>query len=121
MRIRVIRGYRFLISALVGVAFAIGLGVVAFAMRMLLPTEQGSNFFDPFGMYFWPGGILIPILGRLLPMKLMYWLFPDGGAPAGVFLIVLSALLFWAILFGVAHFVWSSARHKQGVARSSGA
>lgn len=114
-----VSGNLFLMSSVVGVTVAIGLGVVAFVLGMFLPNEQGS-FFDPFEVYLWPAGILAPVIGPiLLSTKLMYWLVPDGGAPAGVFLIVISAPLFWAILFGVAHFAWSAVR-KQRVKRSSG-
>jgi hypothetical protein len=98
-------------SAVVGLMVAIGVGVVAFVLGMFLPNAQGSRFLDPFGIYLWPAGILAPVIGPLLlSTKLVYWLVPDGGAPAGVFLIVLSSLLFWAILFGVAYFAWSALR-----------
>lgn len=115
------RGNRFLMSGVVGVTAAVGVGVVAFVLGMFLPNAQGSRFLDPFEMYLRPAGILAPVTGPLLlSTKLVYWLVPDGGAPAGVFLIVLCSLLFWAILFGVAYFVWSSVRRKQRAERQTG-
>jgi len=45
-----------------------------------------------------PAGILLPVLGRLVPQAVTYALVPSGGAPAGVLLILVSALAFWLLL-----------------------
>ena len=93
---------RFFKSAMVGVSFAIAGLVLAFA---LAPFLGGAVM-----VYVAPAGMLVPVIGPLIPSKVLYWLVPDGGAPAGVLLIGVCALIFWTLAFGVAHFAWVSLR-----------
>jgi hypothetical protein len=58
---------------------AIAIGALAFAL---------APFFDAVGVYIVPAGLLLPVIGRLIPSKMAYWLSPDGGPAAGVFLIL---------------------------------
>jgi hypothetical protein len=37
----------------------------------------------------------------LIPSSLVYRLIPDGGAPAGVMLILGSAILLWSFFFAM--------------------
>jgi hypothetical protein len=96
---------RFFRSAVVGMVLAIAVGLLAFAL---------SPFFDAIGVYVMPAEMLAPVIGPLLASTVMYWLVPDGGVPASVLLIVISAFFFWTIVFGVAHFAWPSLRRPAG-------
>ena len=71
----------------VGCACAVSLGVLAF---VVFPGSVLT------GLFMAPAIPLVPILGPLVPGRLMDHLIPGGGAPAGVMLIVTSALLGWA-------------------------
>jgi hypothetical protein len=86
-----------------GMLFSIAVGVLAFAL---------APFFDAVGLYATPTRILLPVVGPLIPSSAVYRLFPDGGAPAGVFLILSCAFLFWTIVFGIAHVAWLSLRRS---------
>jgi hypothetical protein len=91
---------RFFRSAIVGMLLAIAGFVLAFALEPLF----GSAVM----VYVAPAGMLVPVIGPLIPSKLLYWLVPDGGAPAGALLVGGCALFFWTIVFGLAHFGWVS-------------
>jgi hypothetical protein len=39
-----------------------------------------------------PGAYLV---GALIPTRFLYWLAPEGGAPAGIFVVLLGAFLQW--------------------------
>ena len=80
-------------SAVIGMVFAIALGALAYAL---------APFFDAVGLYAEPGFIFLP----MIPETLVYRLDPEGGPAVGIFLLVLCATSFWAILFGAAHFGW---------------
>jgi len=86
-------------SALVGALSAIAACVLAFAL---------APWFDAVRLFITPAAILVPIIGPMLPSTALYSLVPDGGAPAGVLLILSSALLFWALIFGTAYFTLAS-------------
>ena len=73
----------FLRSAAVGMVAAIAIGVLASAL---------SPFFDAVGVYIVPAGVLLPVIGRVIPSKIQYWLTPDGGPAAGF-------SLFWSVRF----------------------
>lgn len=91
-------------SAVVGLAMAIATGFVSFAL---------SPFFDAVGgAYILPAQMLIPLIEPLIPTTLVYWVVPDGGAPAGMLLIVFCVVLFWTLAFGVLYLVWRSLRVK---------
>jgi hypothetical protein len=94
----------FLLSAGAGTIGAIALGVIAYALAPL---------FDAVGMYIMPARLLVPVVGRIIPSRLMYQLVPDGGAAAGLLLILASAVLFWTVSFGAIYFAWATSRRKQ--------
>ena len=77
-------------SAGVGILFAIALGVLAFS---------AAPFFDAVGMYFAPARLIAPVMMPIIPSRLIYWLVPDGGPPAAILLILVSATSFWSVLF----------------------
>ncbi len=91
-------------SAAVGVGAAIAAGVLAFAAAPL---------FDAVGMYLAPTSLFFPVMQRVIPSKLVYRLVPDGGAPAGVLLILGTAVLFWSVVFGVTYFAWATLRRRR--------
>jgi hypothetical protein len=91
-------------SAVDGMVAAIAVGVLAFAL---------GPFFDAVGAYIKPAGYLIPVLGRVTPSRAAYWLTPDGGAAAGVLLILLCTLLFWTVIFGASYFAWIELKHRR--------
>jgi len=94
----------FFSSAGVGPVRAIALGAIAYAFAPL---------FDAVGVYIMPARLLVPVAGRIIPSQLIYWLVPDGGAAAGVLLILTSAVLFWTVCFGAIYFAWATSRRKQ--------
>jgi hypothetical protein len=100
---------RFFKSAMVGVFLAVAGFVLAFAL---------GPFFDAVRVYLAPAGLLLPVIGPLIPSSVVYRFVPDGGAPAGVLLIGICALLFWTIVFGVAHFAWISFRNLEARTKS---
>jgi hypothetical protein len=95
---------RFFKSAIVGMLLALAVGALAFAL---------APFFDAVGLYITPAKILAPIVGPLIPSTVIYRLVPDGGAPAGILLILICTVCFWTIVFGVTHFVWLSMRRRR--------
>ena len=95
---------RLLRSAAVGLVGAAGLGVLAFAL---------ARWFDAVRIYILPVWIVGPLVGPLIPTRIVYWLVPEGGAPAGLLFIMFCALLFWAVLFGGIHFAWSSVKRRR--------
>jgi predicted transporter len=88
---------------------AIAIGGLAFAL---------GPFFDAVGLYFLHAGVLLPVIGRVIPSKMAYWMTPDGGPAAGVFLILVCALLFWTVVFGVSYFARAKMRRKRSVQRT---
>jgi len=97
-------GVRVLKSAFLGAAFAIVVGVLAYAF---------APFFDAVGVYITPARLLLPIIGPFLPLSVVYRLVPAGGAPAGVLLILTCALFFWTVAFGVVHFAMASLKRRR--------
>lgn len=93
-------------SFIIGMVSAIAVEILAFAL---------APFFDAVGVYTMPSGLLIPVIGRLIPSKVIYWLIPDGGAAAGVLLILVCTLLFWTIVFGVIFFVSATLRRGRTI------
>lgn len=94
----------FLSSVGVGIIAAVALGAVAFAL---------SPFFDAVGLYIMPARLMVPVLGPIVPSRLTYWLAADGGAAAGVLLIIASVILFWTVCFGGLYFAWATSRHRR--------
>ena len=79
---------------------AIALGVFAFTLAPI------------FDFYIAPSQLLIPVIEPLIPASLVYKVVPEGGAPAGVLLILISAIIFWTLAFGVTHFIIGSIRRR---------
>jgi len=95
---------RFFRSAVIGAVLAIAGFALAFAL---------APFFAAVILYITPAAILVPVIGSLIPSKVVYWLVPDDGASAGLLLIMISAFFFWTIVFGVVHFAWLSLRQRR--------
>jgi len=95
---------RFFRSAVIGAVLAVAGFALAFAL---------APFFDAVILYIPPAAILVPVIGSLIPPKVGYWLVPNGGGPAGLLLIMISAFFFWTIVFGIVHFSWFSLRQKR--------
>ena len=72
-----------------GLAFGFVLGGLAFGV---LP---GSMFTEAF---LWPGKNLSLLVGPLIPDAVIYWLVPEGGGSAGVFIVLLSVMIFWVLI-----------------------
>ena len=77
---------RFFRSAIVGVFLAIAGFVLTFALAPFFGSAVLA--------YVAPAGMLVPVIGPLIPSKVVYWLVPDGGAPAGALLVGVCALFF---------------------------
>jgi hypothetical protein len=97
-------GMRVFSSASVGMLFATAVGVFAYGL---------APFFDPVGLYAAPSQILIPVIAPLIPSSVVYRLVPEGGAPAGVLLILTAAFIFWTVIFALAHFVIGSPKRQR--------
>jgi hypothetical protein len=97
-------------SAAVGLIAAITIGLLAFAL---------SPFFDALGVYIAPAGLLLPVIGRVIPSNMAAWWTPDGGPTAGVLLVLLSTLLFWTVMFGLVYFAWANMRRKRAARRAA--
>src|SRR5882762_8976134 len=69
----------FLRSVGIGIFAAIALGALAFAAACL---------FDAVAVYIAAARLIIPVIGAVIPSRLVYWLIPDGGATAGMLLIL---------------------------------
>jgi hypothetical protein len=98
-------------SVAVGIVLALALGALAFAL---------ARFFDAVGVYITPATLLEPVIEPLIPSAVVYWLVPDGGAPAALLLILVCTLLFWTTVFGVAHFAWASLRCRRATQKTTG-
>ena len=90
----------------VGILAAIALGALAFA---------AAPFFDAVAVYIAPAIFVAPVIGAVIPSRLVYWLIPDGGAAAGMLLILFSAVLFWSIFFGAIYFVWAASKRRRAI------
>ena len=98
-----------LTSGVVGILAAIALGGIAFAAEPIFDTVRA---------YFAPARLTIFVVGPLIPSRLMDWLIPDGGGPAGVLLILVSAILFWSIFFGAIYFTWARSKRRRAAPTS---
>src|SRR5207245_8074415 len=87
-------------SVAVGLACAIGLGVLAFAL---------AAFSDAVGVYIAPLALFAPVIDRLVPeavINIVDRLMPVDGPAAGVGLIVGGGLVFWTVVFSALYFVF---------------
>src|SRR5262245_41531983 len=94
---------RILISVFAGVLISSACGAGSYVFPL----------FDAFSIYISPSRFLLPVIGPLVPSALVDRLVPEGGAPAGVLLIVICAALFWAIIFALLYFVWTSIKRAR--------
>jgi hypothetical protein len=99
-------------SVAVGVACAVGLGVLAFAL---------AAFSDAVGVYIAPLALFAPVIDRLAPeavINIVDRLMPVDGPAAGVGLIVGGTLVFWTVIFSALYFVWIKLRRRQSAKRA---
>lgn len=99
-------------SVAVGLACAIGLGVLAFAL---------AAFSDAVGVYIAPLALFAPVIDRLVPeavINIVDRLMPVDGPAAGVGLIVGGTLVFWTVIFSALYFVWIKLRRRQSAKRA---
>jgi hypothetical protein len=96
-------------SACFGIVAAIALGAVAFAAAPL---------FDGVAVFSAPARLVVPIIGPVIPSRLIYWLIPEGGAPAGILLILIAAVLFWSTLFGATYFAFAISKRRRAVSKA---
>ncbi|ODB98029.1 hypothetical protein A3196_15445 [Candidatus Thiodiazotropha endoloripes] len=69
---------------------------VVFAIAIfILGSSQLSNF------YIESASSTIFIMDKIIPSSFVYLLFPDGGGPAGVGLIISSAIIQWGFILSV--------------------
>ena len=104
MRVGLLRLAR---SVLVGVLSASAASILA------LLLGRFSNIFVLF--FVAPTQLLGRVTGSLIPTWLVYWLVPEGGATAGVLLVMACGFLFWSIVFTAIHFLFR--RPKAPVAK----
>ena len=84
-----------LLLALIGMCFSAAIGAVALA---ILPPGWAWT------AYMWPGIQTAPVLVHITPTAMVYWLVPEGGAPAYLLLVLTGAFLAWSVLFALAAF-----------------
>jgi len=89
-------------SFLVGLAVAIGIGMLAFALA-----------FDAFKIYIAPAGWLLRVVFPIIAPA-VNWIIPEGGPPAGVLAILVCSVMFWTTLLAIIHFSWTryQKRHR---------
>jgi hypothetical protein len=92
----------FLKATAVGIVGALCLGALAFAL---------APFFDAVVLYVSPARFILPATARIARAELVASMLGDGP-PAGVFLILASAILFWALLFGIFYLAWAVRRRS---------
>ena len=80
------------ILALLGIGLS---AVVGLLVLRTLPQSSAS------AVYLWPGSYAAPILGKITPTAAVYWLVPEGGAPAYFLLVLVGAFVSWAALFAL--------------------
>jgi hypothetical protein len=83
----------FLWYAFCGVISSAASGLLVF---ILAPKSRAVS------VYLWPGMHVAPLLARLVPIKIMSWVVPEGGPPAYLLLVLVGSFLSWAVLFGLA-------------------
>src|SRR6185437_4930110 len=93
---------RFLKSGAVGAILSLCLGAITFFFP----------FFDAFRLYAAPAQLLMPLVGTIIPDRLLHRIFPNAGPPAGVFLITVCAVLFWTVALGSLHVLWQTKHRK---------
>jgi hypothetical protein len=94
----------------------IGVGVLGSAAGILMAFVifPGSWLTTAF---LWPGILLLPVAGWLLPDGWAYRLSPDGGPSAAILVVVTIASVFWGV-FSIA--VWKAFfTGRGGVAHAS--
>jgi hypothetical protein len=101
-------------SIAVGVACAIALGVMAFAL---------APFFDAVGVYIAPFALFAPVIDKVVPEAVINFLFSDrfipiDGPAAGVAFFVGGTLVFWIIIFSTLYFVWIQLRRRLSAKRA---
>lgn len=99
-------------SIAVGVACAIALCVVAFAL---------APFFDTVGVYTAPFALIAPVLDKVVPesvINIVDRLMPVAGPAAGVALILGCTLACWTVVFSTFYFVWTQLRRRLSAKRA---
>jgi hypothetical protein len=83
---------------LVVFGFCLSATLGALSLHLLPPGVASAT-------YLWPGTYVAPMLGKIIPTSAVYWLVPEGGAPAYLLLIGVGAFVSWAVLLGLVAFV----------------
>jgi hypothetical protein len=95
-------------SVNVGIVAAIALGGLSFGAAFFFN-------FDAVGLYVAPARLVLPVLGPSIPSRWIY-VVPNGGAAAGILLILVSALLPWTLFFGGIYFAWAALKRRRATA-----
>jgi hypothetical protein len=106
-------------SVAVGVACAVGLGVLAFALAAF--SDAVGVYIDAVGVYIAPLALFAPVIDRLVPeavINIVDRLMPVDGPEAGVGLIVGGTLVLWTVIFSALYFVWIRLRRRQSAKRA---
>ena len=82
-----------------GKAFAIGVMATTIFAALAFGLFPGSWLPTAF---MWPGVVILPVVGRLLPDAFIYWIDPEGGLPAMFSIVLAGAAVFWVVFSGVA-------------------
>ncbi len=84
-------------SAGVGALISIALGVAVFVFGGQTAAANA---------YLFPGVHMAGVVSPAVPTSLVYWIEPEGGPYAFLFLSLVSAAVLWAVVFGSIRYVW---------------
>jgi hypothetical protein len=99
---------------------SVGVGIVAAIALGGLSFGAASFFnFDAVGLYVAPARLVLPVLGPIISSRWIYIVEPNGGAAAGILLILVSAFLPWTLFFGGLYFAWAALKHRRATAEAS--
>jgi hypothetical protein len=97
--------FRFILQSVgVGVLVALAFGAGVF---LLFPRTAAVTAFIA------PGIPLAGFFGRFLPGGFAYSLHPEGGAPSFLALVLIFALLFWALVAAGLYVIWYRLRRTR--------
>jgi hypothetical protein len=62
--------------------------------------------------YLYPGVHMAGLVSPAVPTSLVYWIEPEGGPYAFLFLALVCAAVIWAVVFGSIHYAWVRRRRS---------
>jgi len=95
---RDLRHLKFCKSAGLGALISIALGVAVFVV---------GRHTSAVNAYLFPGVHMAGLVSPAVPTAWVYWIEPEGGPYAFLFLSLVCAAVIWAAVFGSIHYAWA--------------